>query len=70
MRCTLFTNIIDVNLHGAPNQVFKGIINHSLEGESFVFEFEGHHPVAVDSSTSNKGSFVFFWWVHLDLIVA
>ena len=70
MRCTLFyQHIIDVYFHGAPNQIFKDFVNHSLEGIPRVLEFEGHHLVEVDSPISNEGSFVFIWWVHLDLII-
>ena len=62
-------HIVDVYLHGTPDHIFKGFINHSLKGSSRVLKSEEHHLVAVDSPTNSK-RFVFIWWVHLDLIIA
>jgi len=56
---TFYQHIVDVNLHGALNQVSKDFINHSLEGSPCVLESEGHHFVALYSPTSSDGSIVF-----------
>ena len=42
-------HIIDVHLHGVPDQVLEDFVYHSLEGCPCVLESEGHHLVAVDS---------------------
>ena len=66
----MLQHIIDVHLHGVPDQVLKDFVYHPLEGCPCVLNFEGRHLIAVDSLTIDEGSFVFIWWVHLDLIVA
>ena len=67
---TFHQYIIDVYLHSAPEQICKDFINHSMEGSPRVLQSGRHHLVALDSPASNEGSFVFIWWVHLDLITA
>jgi len=67
---TFHQHIVDVYLHGAPDQVLKDFVNHSLENSPCVLETEGHHLVTVDTSTSSESDCVFIWWVHLDLIIA
>ena len=67
---TFHQHIIDVHLHGVPDQVLKDLIYHLLEGSLCVLESEGHHFLAVDSTTSCEGCFVFIWLVYLDLIIA
>ena len=67
---TFYQHIIYVYLHGAPDQVLKDFVNHSLEGSPYVLESEGHHFAAVNSPTSSEGIFVFILWVHVDLVIA
>jgi len=73
MICAFYTfhqYIVNVYyFRGTPDQIFEDFVNYSLKGCPRLLESEGHHLIAVDSSTS-KDSFVFIWWVHLDLIVA
>ena len=66
---TLHQHIIDVNLHGAPDQVFKILL--TIAGMWVLrSRVRRDYFVTVDSPTSGEGRFVFVWWVHLDLIVA
>jgi len=58
---TLYQHIVDINLHGTPDQFFKDFIDHSLEGGPCVLELEGHHLIAVDSPTNSEDDFVFIW---------
>ena len=67
---TFHQHIIDVYLYGAPDQIFKDFINHSLEGSLRVLKSKGYQLVAVDSPASSESYFAFIWWVHLDLIIA
>jgi len=71
--CALYTfhqHIINVHLHGVPDQVLEDFVYHPLEGSPCILESDGHHLEAMDSSTSGEGRFVFIQWVHLDLIIA
>ena len=51
---TFHQHIVNVHLHGVPDQVLEDFVNHLLEGCPCVLESEGHHLAAVDSPTSGE----------------
>jgi len=67
--CTFFTNISSTYTWCSWSGPWRRV-NHSLESGPNILESEGHHLVAVDFSISGESCLVFFWWVHLDLIIS
>jgi len=63
-----YPHVVDVHLSVLPIKSLKTLLTMPERWPN-IFEFEGHHLVAIDSPTSGKSSPVFVWWVHLDLVV-
>jgi len=56
---TFHQYIIDIHLHGTPDQVLEDFVYHSLEGNPCVLEFKGHHLIAVIPRPVVKRPFCF-----------
>ena len=67
---TLQKHVVNVYLHGMPNQVLEDLVDHSLEGCSGILHSERHHVIAIDSLIDDEHLLVFIWCMHFDLIVS
>lgn len=50
--------------------MFEHFVHHPLICCPYILQIERHNPVAVDSSFSYEGCFLFINWMHKDLMVS
>ena len=66
---TLDEHIIDVHLHGNPEELGEDLLHQTLIGGPGILQTEGHNLITVEATIGDECSVLFVAMVHWDLII-